>query len=63
MYPSLAQQSPRSLKTYNESFEKRLNVQLSKRENRAKRLRQATHDPYRTSVPHSSLMGGRIRTT
>ena len=30
---------------------------------RTKRLRRAPHDPYRTSVPHSSLMEGRIRTT
>ena len=37
-------------------------IKGNKRCCRTKCLRQATHDPYRTSVPHSSLMGCGIRT-
>ena len=33
----------------------------NQRGGRPKRLRRATHDLYGTSVPHSALMGGRIR--
>ena len=36
-------------------------IKGNKRRLRTKRLKRATHDLYGTPVPHSSLMGGRIR--
>ena len=36
-------------------------IEGNPRGGKTKRFRRAIPDPYRTSVPHSSLMGGRIR--